>query len=357
MVRTRANVRLSWLAVPAALWLAACDGGTLAGGAGGRGGGPMGGGAGSIGPNLDCHITRPAPIARLGVLLMLDASASMNDDAGGATCSGGCGATSQWALATSAINTVVGLTASSIDWGLEVFGEAGAACAVGSAVSVPFTAGNSGAIGAALASRTSLNGGVSDGGNRPMRAAEQLGATYLSRLTDDDRRIIVLVTDGAADCAADTGDSSADDSEAAVQAATDAARIGIATSVIGIATLGTAAESTFNRMAAGGIYGQFGGATYAPVSDAPGMTGALRTMVENASTCLISIPPAPNNQLSQGNIGVLLAGAEVPIDPGHTNGWDYTDNSQTHLQLFGAACQAALKVPPAPVEVVYRCEL
>src|SRR5205814_1344432 len=114
---------------------------------GGRGGGPMGGGAGSIGPNLDCHITRPAPIARLGVLLMLDASASMNDDAGGATCSGGCGATSQWALATSAINTVVGLTASSIDWGLEVFGEAGAACAVGSAVSVPFTAGNSGAIG------------------------------------------------------------------------------------------------------------------------------------------------------------------------------------------------------------------
>jgi len=355
MFRTRAKVALMTLAAPAALLLAACQGGTLSGGRGGQGGGALGGTTGGIiGPNLDCHLRRPASPARLGVLLLLDGSASMNDDATGMTCTDGCGATSQWALATTAINTVVGLTATSVDWGLAVFADGGTTCSVGGTVNVAVAPRNADAIATTLAIHTSQNGGVSRGSGRPTRAAEELAAAYLSTvsaLSEVDRQIIVLVTDGAPTCRGD--DTSIDDSEGTVRASQAAARLGFMTSVIGVATGGTDAEATLSQLA--DPYFQFNLGRYVPVSDSAAMTAALRSIVDDAATCLFAIPPAPNNQLSRGWISVLLAGSEIPIDTTHVNGWDYTDNSQAHLQLFGAACQAALTEPPAPLEVEYHC--
>src|SRR6185369_8704174 len=99
------------------------------------------------------------------------------DDVAGMTCTGGCGATSRWALATGAINNVAGLTSSSVDWALNVFGDPGAACTVSHAVDVAPGPGTAGAVATTLAIRTGVNGGLLNGGShRPTRAAETLAS-------------------------------------------------------------------------------------------------------------------------------------------------------------------------------------
>ena len=56
------------------------------------------------------------------------------------------------------------------------------------------------AIPIAIAGRTSANGGLSNGGNIATRAAVEVAASHLATLTDDNRRVIVLVTDGVPNC-------------------------------------------------------------------------------------------------------------------------------------------------------------
>ena len=135
------------------------------------------------------------------ILVLLDASGSMNDDEFGQLCTGGCGANSKWALTTAAVNQVVGMTDGTVNWGLKFFAESGS-CGVSSSAAVLVAPGNAAAIATAIAGSTSANGGVSNGSSTPTRAAEGAALAQLSAVVEGNPKFVLLATDGLPNCPA-----------------------------------------------------------------------------------------------------------------------------------------------------------
>ena len=89
------------------------------------------------------------PLAKLppDILIILDASGSMNNDISDTSCgNNGCGATSKWALMTPAINMVVSQTETTVNWGLKFFADTDNTCGVGNTVPVGVGANNANAV-------------------------------------------------------------------------------------------------------------------------------------------------------------------------------------------------------------------
>jgi len=329
-------------------------GGSGGGGTAGTGGGPIAGTTGSICGTVE-EVGRRLPA---DFLILLDASGSMNDDASNTTCDGGCGASSKWALAASAINEIVSHTEQSTNWGLKMFadGGGGSSCAVGNGVVVPVAAGNAGAIAAAIAARTSANGGLSNGTRTPTRAAVEMGVRYLTGLTDDHPRFILLVTDNLPNCVPGSADPVADDSAAAIQAVTDARQLGIPTFVIGIAMAGQPAEAVLSAMAVAGGYARVTSSpAYYPVTSAGELYSTMDTASSVKRDCVFSVPPPPTGS-RRPDIGVRVNGKNVPFDPSHTNGWDFTNASWTSVQVYGPACDEYLAAETTRVSIDFYCD-
>ena len=125
-------------------------------------------------------VDRPSSKLPPDILIVLDASGSMNEDSANASCTGGCGANSKWALLTPALNQVVMQTETEVNWGLKLFADTNNTCGVGANMAaVPVGANNAAAIAAAIAARTDAAGNVTNGSRTPTRAAEDAAVTYL----------------------------------------------------------------------------------------------------------------------------------------------------------------------------------
>ncbi|HWJ56612.1 MAG TPA: vWA domain-containing protein [Vicinamibacterales bacterium] len=338
---------------------------TGGGGIGNFGGTTSGqGGLTGQGGNMACGAV-PKSSAKLppDILIVLDASGSMNDDATNTSCGNmGCGATSKWALMTPAINQVVTDTQAEVNWGLKFFADSGS-CGVNNNAAVPVAVNNSAAIGTAIMGRTSANGGVSNGSSTPTRSAENAAVTYLNGLaqTDQNPKFIVLATDGLPNCPA-SGNMNNDDSTGAVAAVTAAKTAGYPTFVVGIATAGGTAETTLNSMAAAGGYPQMGAATqFYAVTDTAGFANVLRTLVGVATTCQYSIPPPPTNDGTTSREDIKVTGGsgtndpEIPQDA--NNGWTYTDNTHTSVTLHGSSCDAVMAGTITTVTIIFNCHI
>jgi len=323
-------------------------------------GGDLGGSGGvtGVGGGTQCGAVpySPQPIAP-DILILLDASGSMNNDTADNTCSNGCGATSKWAQVTPAINAVVAETQDSIQWGLKFFADTDATCGVGSNVAVLVGAGNAGAIQNALLGRTSANGGVTNGSRTPTRLAENAGEAYLSGLTDPSPKFLLLVTDGLPNCIPGSSDSAADDSAGTVAAVTAAAAAGIPTMVIGVSTGASAADATLSNVAIAGGYPRAGSPSYYPASSAAELTAALRALVDLTPSCLFTLPPAPGSYTSVDNIGVVVGGTQIPRDTSHAIGWDYTSAAHNAIEIFGQICDDIKAGAVTSVQIVFHCPI
>jgi hypothetical protein len=241
------------------------------GSAGKAGGGAAAGAVGTAGQagvnGTSCGtFDHPSAVLPPDILIVQDASGSMNDDAANQSCNGGCGASSKWAQMTPAINEVVAQTETEVNWGLKLFADLGNACGVSNNVAVAIAPNNAGAIATALAGRTDASGNVTNGSSTPTRAAENAAVAYLGGLADPNPKFILLATDGQPNCPA-TGVMAADDTQGAVAAVTAANTSGIPTFVIGISPPGGTAEAALNAMATEGGYAQVGQPTqYYPVT-------------------------------------------------------------------------------------------
>jgi hypothetical protein len=324
---------------------------TGAGGALGTGGGASGGIDGMTCGRID-HPTQPIPP---DMLILLDASGSMNDDATNTTCNGGCGASSKWAAATAAINTVVAETEGSINWGLKMFADADASCGVGNGVAVTVGAANAAAVAAAITGRTSANGGVANGSRTPTRLAENAATAYLLGLPDMSPKYVLLVTDGLPNCIPGGADPAADDSAGAVAAVTAAQTAGIPTMVVGVATSGLPVEDTLNAMAAAGGYPRAGSPSYYPADSSAELASALRAIVGGIPSCIFSVPPPPNSNTFTGGFDVFVGGMAIPRDVSHTSGWDIVNPNGTAIQLYGAVCDDIESGKVTTVSVIFRC--
>jgi hypothetical protein len=364
-------------AVCAALVVGACgfspgQGASGVGGGAASGGRPNVGGFGGTssgsagmtgsGGGVECGaFDKPSSKLPPDILIVLDASGSMDQDATNAMCSGGCGAMSKWALMTPAINTVVQQTETDVNWGLKFFADMGTTCGVAAnTVAVNVAPMNAAMVASAITGRTSGNGGVANGSRTPTRAGENAAVTYLTGLADTNPKFIVLATDGSPNCPA-TGSTDNDDTAGAVGAVRAAKTAGIPTFVVGISA-GGAPEMALNMMAVEGGYPQVGQPTqYYPVSSTNEFAAVLRTLVGMASTCTFSVPPPPTNDgtTSRGDIAVkgTSGGAATTIPLDGTNGWSYTDASMTSIVLHGTACDQVTAGTITTVTIVFHCHL
>jgi hypothetical protein len=314
--------------------------------------GGTGTGTGGVTGNMNCAAV-PQSLQHLtpDLLIVLDTSASMNDAVDG-PCAGDCGPRSKWAAAVAAIDSVVGTT--TLNWGLKLLGAAGNACDAGG-IDVPVGPQTRSAIANALANR-STPPALAAPGNTPARAAIAVAAAHLAGRDPGASRIIALITDGVPDCKPGEPDLLASDTDGAVQAITDARGTAVETWVAGVGTAGGPADLPLARMAvAGGLPRAFA-PTYVPVTGSSDLVNALNDLVAQSATCVFAVPDPPNADTDRANIDLQFQfsdGAGQPIVRDPQNGWDYTDDSMTGVQLHGSACDTARG--GSPVQITFLC--
>jgi len=350
--------------VACALWFAACGGSGTLTGAGGMGGARTGVGSGGLGVTMTgtgggsyCGRAVRARELPPRVVVMLDASLSMNDDVNAAACSGGCGQSSKWAAAVEAIDTVTVESEPHALWGLGLFGiEDTDVCGIGS-VDVAPVFGSTPVITGRLRAHSTPNGGVASGPARQTSGAVDAARTFLFNQTDGDDDVIVLMTDGVPTCSAGGGAPAADDTLATVEAITRARTGGLPTFVVGIATAGGPAHDSLTMMGnAAGVDGFNAGAiNYFAASSVAELRSALRAVVDMTGRCTFEVPPSPGAAASRSNIAVALGDLQVAKDSTHVAGWDFVSDAQAAVRLYGPACAAARSVPAPEVSVVFNC--
>lgn len=278
------------------------------------------------------------------ILLVLDKSGSMNNTPDNQSCPGGCGASSKWAQVTTAIERVVGTTGS-INWGLKLFATPSDGCAVDNGVEVPVGQANAAAITSAIAQARL-------GSRTPTRFAESIGAAYLSTLTDQRPKYLLLATDGLPNCDPADPTTKADDSAGAEQAVANALAAGFPTFVIGIGN--TMAETTLNKLALeGGVPRTGSGTSFYQVGDTTQLVAAFGRILGSVS-CVFDLPAPPSSPASTQDIAVFVNGVVLPRDANQVNGWDYT-SGMMQIQIFGTTCDALMAAKVGHVAVQFIC--
>jgi hypothetical protein len=314
------------------------------------------GGSGMSSPDANCAaVNQGATRLPPDILIVQDKSGSMADSADG-TCTSNCGAKAKWNQVTAALNQVVGMTDTTVNWGLKFFADNGH-CGANGAPAVAVAAGNASAIMSSI-------GGTKPGGNTPTRDAVTTGAAYLMGLTDTNPKYLLLATDGLPNCPAGcslTNPSTActmTDNPAEDRAATDAvaaaATAGIPTFVVGVGMTG--ADTTLNAMAMAGGRPQSGAATaFYSVTDTASLVSALQAILGRVASCKFNIGTAPNSMTSVDQIDVFGDGMSIPKDTSHANGWDYTSADHTAIEVYGPKCDAITAGTIMNVTVTFRC--
>ena len=98
------------------------------------------------------------------------------------------------------------------------------------------------------------------------------------------------------------------------------------------------------------------GGADAPVCDV--VTQSVRPVEPLARTpCRYPIPTPPPEcvaDLDRAHIGVKIANNEIPRDPNHANGWDFTDATMETVDVYGPSCDALTASPAPPVSIVFK---
>jgi hypothetical protein len=280
------------------------------------------------------------------MLIVLDRSGSMNQDAAGNMCDPTMGCMQKWPQMSAGIDQVVMSTQGSIRWGLKYFpdDDADMSCNGAGPPAVMIAPMNYAGVHGSL-SMTLAN----PGGRTPTAAAVMSAATYLRGLTDPNPKYILLATDGEPNCGGGRGGGS--DRAGAVAAVRAAAMAGIPVYVVGIGNV-AASVDTLNMMATAGGRPKMGGTEqYYPVSNTAELVTSLTTIGMQIASCsfgLASVPPVPTN------VGVYADGKKIPQDPTHANGWDYGAGMRS-IELFGSYCDAVKNMTTKQLSAFYGC--
>ncbi|HEX2659718.1 MAG TPA: VWA domain-containing protein [Polyangia bacterium] len=294
------------------------------------------------------------------LFVVLDRSASMQDDSQDDDANPDAGRPSKWSQVIPALTEVIKNADASIAWGLKTFPEdipgSSAECAPASVtakIDVPVTPKN------AAQTATAVGNTSPDGDGTPTGAAVGVALEYLTKLGTNDRKYILLATDGEPSCGGSAGALTKDSSDAktdAVAAVTKAAAADVHTFVIGVATTKSSATKTLNQLATAGLEPRAdpdpAATKFYLASTQSELVTALQSIVAPiASGCVFQLNKAPPDP---ENIAVKVGGTKSPRDTARTDGWDYSDDRHTQVEVYGSWCDK-VKQDANMVQIVYGC--
>lgn len=288
------------------------------------------------------------------VLLVLDRSASMQDPPDGVDTD-----MQKWELTAPAVIGVVQETDSGISWGLKLFpeGQDTGACdaeTIVDTIHVPIAPMNAANVVAAIQATQP------EGDGTPTGDAIDAGVAYLQTRMNDNPKYILLATDGEPSCAGVDNEGQDDARPYAIDAITRALAAGFPTFVVGVNTTKDSATDTLNAMAmAGGVprppdsvnplamnLAFYLANTQAELAD------ALRAITGEIASCVFPLnppPPVPDN------IAVDVNSMRSPQDPARADGWEYTSDDHTGLEVYGSWCDLIKGAGQNQVQILYGC--
>jgi len=271
----------------------------------------------------------------------------MNDDSNEMSCSGGCGASSKWALLSAEIGRML-TNHPLVNWGLAPFGSDDA-CGVNAGVEVGVAPDAAPAIALALEATT-------PGGAAPTAAAILAASGYLQSLPDSNPKYILLASDGRSGCATGGGGSAAADA-AAENAVAIAFQARIPTFVVGLVPAwDTTATGALNLMADNGGQPSLGTAnTFFTTDTIDARLSQISSISSTVNPCVIPLPYllAPGTSLA---VSATTAGGQsvaIPEDP--LVGWSFTSPDDSAVGISGSACPDLQSAADTQIAISYVC--
>jgi Mg-chelatase subunit ChlD len=272
------------------------------------------------------------------LLLVLDRSGSMKDPLKGSMAT-------KWQDVTAALDPTIMATQPNVSWGLKLFPTGSTACAVDPNIEVAVAEMNYAAMNAAITAATPAGDGT------PTRLAIETATMQAMASTSMHRKYLVLATDGQPNCA-DGKSTRANDPMGPVTAIETAAKAGIHTFVVGVATGGSSADTTLNNMAVAGGEPRAGATRYYAVNSKDELVKALEAITGLVVSCdfpLTKQPPSPND------VAVNVGGERITRDPNQKDGWNY-DAGMTAVRLYGPPCdKVKAATTQLAVEIIFGC--
>jgi Mg-chelatase subunit ChlD len=326
------------------------DGGpSLAGTSGTTDAGAADGGGMDQAPSaeMNCGLNKIQLARKPGnLLLVLDRSGSMALPIGAAQ------PAVRWGEVVGALDSVVAKTQQTISWGLKLYpqgqGQADVdVCGVPDGVSVPLAALNHDPIMSAIRQ----NAPVIDGGATPTQDAVRKALAFLKSQPGMQDPTLVIATDGEPNCAPGDDPGEGSDADATVAVVAEALTAGIPSYVVGIATAGSMADQTLNRLADAGGRPRTDATHYYPVASRDQLVQAFNAITGEIASCIFPLnprPPVPDN------VAVDVDGTRLPQDSTGAQGWHYGANDDS-IVLAGAACTKVKTSPATNVQIIYGC--
>ncbi len=319
------------------------------------------------------------------LLLVLDRSGSMDEEAGGQT---------KWAGTKTAINAMTSAASPELEMGLLPFPlgnfDSGALlgcllnpqapnCAAILADGGCADVATSPAVAIAKLGQNAavINGWLSSNGangNTPTLYALKNGYEILKQHPAKGQRFALLITDGeptvymppfgGLPAMYDLCGSQADIESEVLKAANSAPAIvtfvigspgseGAASFLSQLALNGNTAKDPNCTPAAGNCHYQIGSANYQQE-----LKDVLEKIAGTISDCIFALPEGEEVDPNLVNVTIETANGTVTIykDPAHQDGWDYTDSTQTKIQLFGPACDLYKAQKGNSITIILGCE-
>lgn len=365
------------------------DGGSGAGnvGGGGTGGGETIGSGGNTGTITDsCGSSSFANQVPGSILVVFDKSGSMSD-----------GTPQKWSTSVAALNTMMASASQDLGMGLLPFPEgkfddsglafcfdpSTPACAALYAdggcedvAQMPVVA-----VGPLGTTKSQISGWLANSGpsgNTPTLTALKHAYAYMQSVDVPGQRFVLLMTDGEPTThspAQSIGGFTIPESnikcgqladiEAEALAAASAASA-VKTFVIGspgsegasdflsqLALNGGTQKSPGCSAAAGDCHYQIGSANFAQ-----DLQAALDDIAGKLSECVFAIPDGENADPDYVNVELDANGNPTQLykDTSHMDGWDYTDDTHTKVELFGPSCDEFKGTQGAKVSIILGCK-
>jgi len=291
------------------------------------------------------------------LVLVVDRSLSMDDDLPG-------GGGTKWEALLGAVDSVTHALEATADFGLAIY-PLESTCGPGAVVLDPAT-NNADSI------MSTLRGGGPDGATPTAPTLASVGS-YLAipRAGHEGHSpAILLATDGAPNCnesldgssctctvsgstgGADCGGGRFCLDDAGTYAAIEAS----VAAMVPVYVIGLPGSEAFadvlSEMARRGGTARAADPAYYAATDGAELESALTEIAEGFVSCVFEMSVAPENPRQ---VQILLDGTAVPHTDDRTDGWAYTDPSNTVFELFGAPCDRLKDGATHNVTASYAC--